>query len=221
MKCRSRVVRHALGGLALALLLGVLGVPESQAAGSLRTARQTYAPNEGIVVEFSGFPGNKTDWITVVQASAATNSYAEWFYTAGKKSGSLTFEGLPAGKYEARGYFNWSAGGYTVQARHSFTVREGAGEGAVRLKTVRQSYSPTEGIVVEFSGFPGNGTDWITVVPSYFPEGKYAEWFYTNGKRSGTMTFKALPEGEYEVRAYFNWPAGLYVVKARHTFTVR
>lgn len=221
MKSHSTVVRRVLGGLALGLLLAVLGVPESQAAGSLRTPRQTYAPNEGIVVEYSGFPGNNTDWITVVQASAPTDTYAEWFYTNGKTGGSMTFKGLPAGEYEARGYFNWSTGGYTVQARHRFTVGESTEAGSISLKTARQSYSPTEAIVVEYSGFPGNSTDWITVVPNYYPEGKYAEWFYTGGKRSDTLTFKALPEGEYEVRAFFNWPTGLYVVKARHAFTVR
>ena len=125
----------------------------------------------------------------------------------------------PAGAYEARAYFNWSAGGFTVQARHRFTVAESAYGNTAVVKTTKQIYSPVEPILVDFAGFPGNSGDWITVVPKFTAEGKYAEWFWTDGKKNGRLTFKALPEGEYEVRAFFNWPAGGFVVRARHTFS--
>ncbi len=42
---------------------------------SVRTQKAVYAPGESIVVEFSGFSGNKQDWISISQAGAADNSY--------------------------------------------------------------------------------------------------------------------------------------------------
>jgi hypothetical protein len=48
----------------------------------------------------------------------------------------------------------------------------------------------------------------------------YKEWFYTQGVQSGSHTFKGLPAGEYEVRVYFDWPAGGYNVRVRYPITV-
>jgi hypothetical protein len=74
-------------------------------------------------VEYAGLPGNQSDWITVVRADASDGSYGPYFYTDGKRNGGFTFDGLPAGQYQARVFFNWAGGGgYTVQARTSFTV---------------------------------------------------------------------------------------------------
>jgi hypothetical protein len=219
MNQRTRI-KHVFGCLTVSLLVTCLAA-QGSLAGTLRTREPVYAPDQSIVVEFSGFPGNKGDWITVVQASARPDSYAEWDYTGGKSSGSLTFKGLSAGSYEVRGYYNWPAGGYTVQARHAFTVGESSEEHSAVLRTNKQEYNPNEEVVVDFSGFPGTKGDWITIVPAYYPVGKYAEWHYTDGKASGQMTFRGLQEGEYEVRAYFDWPKGLYVVKGRRAFKVR
>jgi hypothetical protein len=76
-----------------------------------------------VVVEFAGLHGNEHDWVTVVPVSTPADRYGAWHSTGGKRDGALAFEGLPAGEYEARAYFDWPDGGYTVQARHAFTVR--------------------------------------------------------------------------------------------------
>ncbi|MBE9139294.1 hypothetical protein IQ254_19175 [Nodosilinea sp. LEGE 07088] len=85
-------------------------------------AQATYAPGDAITVEFAGLPGNAQDWITVVEATAPDDTYGEWFYTDGQRSGSHSFSGLPAGIYEVRVYFNWPDGGYVVQERDRLVI---------------------------------------------------------------------------------------------------
>lgn len=100
----------------------------ADAAGSptVKTEREVYSLGEAVVVAFSGFPGNASDWITIVAASTADDQYDHdrWFYTEGQRQGALTFDGLQTpGAYEARGYFNWDGdSSYTVRSRHRFTV---------------------------------------------------------------------------------------------------
>jgi hypothetical protein len=81
-------------------------------------------------------------------------------------------------------------------------------------------YSADEAIVVHYAGLPGSTGDWITVIAADQPDDRYAEWSYTGGEQSGEMTFRALPPGDYEVRVYFAWPSGGYVVHSRYAFTV-
>ena len=125
--------------MALALMLMMVGQPTLAQTNSssnqllnnytvavgtaiAKTQKTDYAANEQIVVDYSGFPGNARDWITISPASNPDNRYGQYFYTQGKQNGTYTFRGLPAGEYEVRSYFNWSAGGYNVQTRSSFTV---------------------------------------------------------------------------------------------------
>ncbi len=84
-----------------------------------------------------------------------------------------------------------------------------------RLSTDKSVYSKGEDIVLTFSGLPGNETDWITLVPSGTPDDDYGTWFYTNGEESGTHVFTGLAPGDYEIRLYFDYPAGGYNVQGR------
>lgn len=88
----------------------------------LRLEKSVFAPRDEIVVSFSGLPGNAQDWITVVKAADPATTFGQWFYTAGKTSGSMTFNGLPEGEYEVRLYFDWPKGQYDVQDRIRFRV---------------------------------------------------------------------------------------------------
>ncbi|MBD2364996.1 hypothetical protein H6G36_28190 [Anabaena minutissima FACHB-250] len=88
------------------------------------------------------------------------------------------------------------------------------------VKTQKRIYKPSEPITVEFAGLPGHKTDWITIVGAAVPDNTYDEWYYTDGKQSGYMSFKGLPAGNYEVRVYFNWSQGAYVVQDRYKFSV-
>lgn len=91
-------------------------------AASLST-KSKYAPSETIIVNYFGFPGTASDWITIVPAGTPDNQYKEWHYTNGQPNRTMSFSGLEPGAYEVRGYFNWSGTqSYTVQARHRFIV---------------------------------------------------------------------------------------------------
>ncbi len=91
----------------------------------------------------------------------------------------------------------------------------------VTLTASKARFKPTEPVVVAFSGMPGNAYDWITFVKADQADDTYGEWFYTSGEKSGTHEFAAQGAGEYEVRAYFDWPAGGYEVKQRIKITVK
>lgn len=84
------------------------------------TNKKIFSAGEKITVEYSGMAGNTQDWITLVQTGKPDNQYGPWKYTEGRRSGSMIFDGLPAGEYEARAYFN---NGYVVEKRYSFTVQ--------------------------------------------------------------------------------------------------
>jgi hypothetical protein len=77
-----------------------------------------------IAVTFSGFSGAATDWVAVAAAGAPANSYVRWTYTGGGTSGTANLtNGLPAGNYEVRGYFNFAGThSYTVRASQPLTI---------------------------------------------------------------------------------------------------
>lgn len=93
--------------------------------------------------------------------------------------------------------------------------------GGVRLSIDKSSYSTGESITVNFSGMQGSRFDWITLVKADAPDTKYGDWTYTNGVKSGSYTFNGAPTGDYEIRAYFDWPRGGYIVKKRIKLKIR
>jgi hypothetical protein len=87
----------------------------------LRARKPVYLTDEDIEVTFGGFGTPGADWITIVEESSPTNSYAEWHYTEAAQ-GKLQFEGLAPGAYQVRAYFNWPNGGYDVKATYALKV---------------------------------------------------------------------------------------------------
>jgi len=85
--------------------------------------KTTFSPTEDIEVEWDGLPGAKGDWVTVVPAGSPDDTWGNWWFTAGKTTGSYNIGRLEPGKYEIRAYFNWPDGGYAVQSRVPFTVQ--------------------------------------------------------------------------------------------------
>ncbi len=101
---------------------GIFSNGRTQAA-AIKTQKARYASSERITVTWSGFPGNENDWITLIPAKEADTSYGQWFYTQEEEEGSHTFDKVAAGDYEIRAYFDWPAGGYTVQGRLKISVK--------------------------------------------------------------------------------------------------
>jgi len=94
----------------------------------VQTEQPVYKPGEKIIVDFSGLPGNSLDWISIAKAGSPDGDYLVWnFFTEGKQSGTMTFNGLPEGSYESRGLFNNEN---VVRARYPFVMSSQTVSGA-------------------------------------------------------------------------------------------
>jgi TolB-like protein len=91
----------------------------------------------------------------------------------------------------------------------------------LKITTDARSYQSGARITVRYSGMKGSRFDWITLVKSSEPDTTYGEWTYTDGQKKGSYTFTAGSPGEYEIRVYFDWPVGGYLVKKRVKITVK
>lgn len=85
------------------------------------------------------------------------------------------------------------------------------------VKTTKDVYDEHEEITVAFSGLAGNKGDWITLINPEASSKEYGNWKYTNGKTSGSLTFKGMQVGDYEVRVFFGTD---YTIQARYPFKV-
>lgn len=180
----------------------------------MSTSKPVFAVGETIVVNYSDFSGDVKDWIDIVTASTPDGQgQGLWKYTNGVKSGTMTFGGMQSGEYEVRCYFRNES---IIRVRYRFRVGNSSGDNAI-VKTEKEVYAPNEKVTVNFSGFPGNAKDWIGIAPSSYKDDQLQYWYYTEGKLSGNMDFPGLPEGQYEVRAFYN---NEYTVRARYTFFV-
>lgn len=196
------------------VLVLLIGVSAGVFAQSVSTQSPVVAPGDKIIVSFSGFPAHHQDWLAIARPAQPDDQSLQWYYTGGTASGSVTFPALPIGEYEVRGYFKNE---YTVRVRYGFSVGIANPDEFAKASTEKSSYTQQEKIVVSFSNFPGNAADWIAVAEQTQKDDQSQQWLYTEGKRSGALTFNALPPGTYEVRGYFN---NGYTVMCRSTFTV-
>ncbi len=113
-----------------------------------------------------------------------------------------------------------SVEGKTGGAKGAVSGGKGDTGTAVKITAAKTRFKTTEPVVIIFSGMPGNENDWITLVKADTPDDTYGEWFYTGGEESGSYSFAAVEAGEYEIRIYFDWPAGGYTVQQRLKITV-
>ncbi len=90
---------------------------------------------------------------------------------------------------------------------------------AGRLQTDRATYTPGQPMSVTFSGFTGTN-DWIAVAPAGSAAETYGEWHWTDRRTAGALAFTAPAAGSYELRAFLDWSAGGYTIRARVPFTV-
>ncbi len=89
------------------------------------------------------------------------------------------------------------------------------------VSTDKATYAQGETIRVHFSGASGYNTDWMCIVPSGAPDTDAGNYQYLPyGVYQGYLSFVAPGPGEYEVRAYYNYSPGAYMVSARQSFVV-
>ena len=175
---------------------------------------------DSLVVSWTGTPGNQQDWITVVKAGTADKEWGQWTYLAGKKSGSYTVKGLASGDYEARLYYDYPKGGFTVIERVKFSVSADAPKGKYMSLTAAQ-FAAGSPVVVTWFNTPGNAQDWVTVVKAGTAVDDWGKWTYLKSKKEGTFEVKGLGAGDYEARLYFDYPAGGFTVHESLKFTVK
>ncbi|MEW6366900.1 MAG: hypothetical protein AB1714_19915 [Acidobacteriota bacterium] len=175
--------------------------PRPASAPSLGTDKAVYAPNEPIVVTFSGMPGAAQDWLTIAPAGSSAQTYGQWFFTGGKAEGTLTFHGLAPGHYEVRAYYDWPGGGYDVIGRWAITVEQSSPNSPPRQpnQPPRATAGGAQGPVVRGRTL-FNGTllpDVTQVEPSFWFRNEERNVVETPVVRysEGGFTIHGLPEG--------------------------
>lgn len=175
---------------------------------TITTDAASYNYAQPITITWSGLNGNASDWIAIAPQGSALTVVTRWKSTGGTASGNTTIAGPnTGGTYVARAF---DAGTYTLMGESDpFTVMD-PGSTMATLTLNQPAYAMTDPITVNWVGLPGNALDWISIAPQGFPIDDQADWLYTGGGTSGSITFTdglaptGFPPGLYVARAYLN-----------------
>jgi len=196
-------------------------------AATLTTNKTTYSPTDAtpIEVNFNGMTGLNKDWIAIYPAGTdnAWKNVIKWAWTGDKSSGKVTLvtpkerHTLLNGKYEARAFYNNS---YKLEAKVAFEIK-GIDPHAPHISLPKKIFTTYNKISIKFKNMINANQDWIAIYPagSNNAFSNVLDWKWTGDKPEGNLTFKALPEGDYEIRAFYNNSAA--TVYARETFSVK
>ncbi|CAA6823308.1 MAG: No hits [uncultured Sulfurovum sp.] len=77
---------------------------------------------------------------------------------------------------------------------------------AMTLSSGKTDYSTNDTINIQFNDMTGLNKDWIGIYPkdSNNDWANVIHWKWTDDKSSGNLVFTSLPQGKYEVRAFYN-----------------
>jgi len=183
-------------------------------ATTVDVGKATYTPIEKILVRFSDMEAKNNDWIAIYPEESNNDwkNVIQWRWTDDISTGQLNFNSLPEGNYEVRAFYNNS---YKMEAsKKFFVIKEDP-----NVITNKISYTNHEKIIVNFTNMIVQNQDWIAIYPkgSDSTWGNQIQWQWTNDTPNGTLTFNALPAGEYEVRAFYN---NSFKVEVKQDFTV-
>jgi len=154
------------------------------------TAPAQIAAGAKLSVNWQG-PGNPRDYLTIVKAGAAEQTWGRYEYITRGNPISLISPDAP-GEYEVR-YL--SGQGNITLARAKFTV--GAVTGTI---TGPAQAVAGEAFKVSWKG-PDNPRNFITVVPKGAREGEYSSSYaYTTPQANPVNLFAPLAPGDYELR---------------------
>lgn len=158
------------------------------ASGAALTAPGSAPAGSAIEIGWQG-PDNAQDFITIVPAGTATGEYGDYVYTARGNPATLAVPEAP-GDYEIR-YLTGQS--YATLGTVPLTVT------AVSASLEAPATAPARAAVdVTWTG-PGNGLDYVTLVPAGSEDG--ADGAYAMVARGATLRI-ATPEepGDYELR---------------------
>jgi hypothetical protein len=174
---------------------------------TVTTDRASYTFATPVAVTFSGVDGAAGDWVAIAPQGSPLTTTTRWSFTGGGTSGSKLFEG-PAhgGTYVARAF---DAGSALLGESDPFTVAD-PGDTHATVVANQGSYTMADPITISWAGLPGDTQDWIAIAPEGFPVNDQAEWRFTGGGVTGSVTFTGgfqltnFPPGRYVARAYLN-----------------
>jgi len=139
-------------------------------------------------------PGNPRDYLTIVKAGAAEQTWGRYEYVTRGNPISMIAPDAP-GEYEAR----YLSAQNTTLARAKFTVG-----GVTGTISGPAEVTAGEGFKVSWQG-PDNPRNFITVVPKNAREGEYSgSYAYTTPQRNPVNLVAPLQPGDYELR----WSTG-------------
>ena len=184
---------------------------------SVQIDKNEYITEEKIHITFEHMFGNLQDWIAIYPKGSSNDweNVVTWSFTNGDKSGQLNFDVPPVGQYEVRAFFK---NAYRLESNVSFTVKDL--EEVVSVQTDKQVYDTSEEINVTFEHMFGDVGDWIAIYPKGSSNDwkNVKDWTYTEGLINGELSFKKLPIGHYEVRAFFK---NSYTLESSHAFEIQ
>ncbi|MEO0981711.1 MAG: VWA domain-containing protein [Pseudomonadota bacterium] len=151
------------------------------------TAPETVDAGAAVDVSWTG-PGERRDWITVVEPSARENAYTDYEYA--REGAVLSIKSpLEPGEYEYR----YVLDGKRVIARRPVTVRD-----VSATLSAPSSVAAEARFTVEWDG-PANQRDFITVAAPDARENAYTDYEYA--RNGSPLELKAPAEpGDYELR---------------------
>ena len=188
-------------------------------AANINTNKDIYTTTESIDVEFSNMEAQNEDWIAIYPAESTTDweNVIQWKWTEDIEEGNLNFETLPKGEYEVRAFYNNS---YQIEASKQFRVTDdNASEGNTTLETDKRTYQNNEQITVTFANMMAKDKDWIGIYPKNSNNDweNVVAWNWTEDTTDGQLIFDALPNGEYEARAFYH---NSFELEAKKDFNV-
>ena len=178
----------------------------------LKVAKTLYAPEEPIVISYSGVTqwlDDHSAWICVSDRNAPASSYKSGWKEPEAGSGSVTLTApFDEGEYELRFYDSSSANDLDLVARLTIpiTVKHSELTKSVTMSVSKTSFAPKEEIVVSYSGVTqwlADHSAWICVSDRDAPASSYKSGWKEPAVGSGSVTLTAPSEpGTYELRFY-------------------
>jgi len=185
-------------------------------AATMNTDKDSYKPDENIVVTLTDLRGNPHDWIVLYPKGTANNDYGkiiQWQYTGGGKNETVTFNNIPKeGTYDIRVLYGNDMN-TVVSKEVVVSNNDGGGNGGgnanddTTLTTLKDNYTKQENIVVTLKNLRGSSHDWIVIYPKGTANndyGKIVQWQFTGGGKNETVTFNNIPkDGTYDIRVLY------------------